>query len=764
MYEYNKLSPLDFEELVRDIIQVKYDVFVESFTTGRDGGIDLRYSKNKDIDVIIQCKRYTSGYFNLYTRLKKERQTIIDKGFQKYILATSVGLTPKNKKDIIKLLSPLKIKTDDILGKNDLNNIISNNKKIELKHFKLWYSSTNVLQRILNNRIHVQSQIEKELILDKIKYYVQNNSYNESLNILKENNFVIISGIPGIGKTTLARIIIFNLLMDSEYQFINISNNIDDGFDLFADNEKQIFLFDDFLGRNFLKSSFTFQSENGIVQFINKVKRSKNKILIFTTREYVLKQALIEYEELNHNISNIDKYVIALEDYTSLIKAKILYNHLFFNDVPVNHIKSLFDNNTIVKIINHTSYSPRMIDDITKQNNWEKINPKSFGTNFINSLDKPFQIWKTAYQFHISKLSQIILKLIYSTGTAILYSDLYNVTEKYVTVEESITENFDETEFDKSLNELENSFILTKSDDYRILAVEFQNPSIKDFLYHYLDKSNALLKILANSLFSNQYYSSFAYESQPKTNYTSYNFIEFTQKTNTNPFAGYLSKQESVLSRKNEDNKIRWVKHSSSVPKKLYLLLNRGKSNCKIREYVLKELGILINNMDSVYFYDSFHLYSLIKEFRDNIEINIREFLEDLGKNPYYKIFLDQFVKFKEIYPEEFNDYFEANRNEILNSVVKSEIDSINNSNMKSRRESLQEIQNEYNIDLNDTISELKEDVSEFEESNQELIKSKMDSKHNPMDNLFNETEIEQMFSTLLEEDLEKESTIEVEG
>jgi len=129
MYDFNKLSPLDFEDLTRDIIQQKENIFVESFTTGKDGGIDLRYTTDTQGETIVQCKHYTSGYSNLKGRLKKEAKKIKTKGFKKYILVTSVGLTPKNKTEIFELFEPLKQRTEDIIGRDDLNNFISNQKK-----------------------------------------------------------------------------------------------------------------------------------------------------------------------------------------------------------------------------------------------------------------------------------------------------------------------------------------------------------------------------------------------------------------------------------------------------------------------------------------------------------------------------------------------------------------------------------------------------------------------------------------------------------
>jgi hypothetical protein len=39
-YDFQTLSPLDFEELVRDLLQTEFGLLFESFGPGRDPGID----------------------------------------------------------------------------------------------------------------------------------------------------------------------------------------------------------------------------------------------------------------------------------------------------------------------------------------------------------------------------------------------------------------------------------------------------------------------------------------------------------------------------------------------------------------------------------------------------------------------------------------------------------------------------------------------------------------------------------------------------
>lgn len=70
-YDFHTLSPLDFEDLTRDLLQARDGVIYESFRAGRDGGIDVRHSRGRD-QTVVQCKHYArSGFALLKSDLAK---------------------------------------------------------------------------------------------------------------------------------------------------------------------------------------------------------------------------------------------------------------------------------------------------------------------------------------------------------------------------------------------------------------------------------------------------------------------------------------------------------------------------------------------------------------------------------------------------------------------------------------------------------------------------------------------------------------------
>lgn len=153
-YNYAALSPQDFEEIIRDLLQAEWNVLIEAFRTGRDSGIDLRYAATPERSVIVQCKHYmASGFDKLLAPLGAVELPKVQRlAPARYVLATTVALTPANKDKIVETLAPFVRSTGDVLGADDVDGLLSRHAEIERANFKLWLTSTSVLQRILTTR------------------------------------------------------------------------------------------------------------------------------------------------------------------------------------------------------------------------------------------------------------------------------------------------------------------------------------------------------------------------------------------------------------------------------------------------------------------------------------------------------------------------------------------------------------------------------------------------------------------------------------
>ena len=178
-FDFTCLSSQDFEDLVRDLLQAEWNVALEGFKSGRDAGIDFRYSPTDGGKTIIQCKHYVGSGFNKLLRhlSSTERQKIERVRPARYVVVTSVALTPGNKDKIARALHPYVVNVADVIGAGDLEGLLSKHPAIERANFKLWLTSVSVIERVLHNAEVCQTEFEIARIRRKLPLFVQGEAF-----------------------------------------------------------------------------------------------------------------------------------------------------------------------------------------------------------------------------------------------------------------------------------------------------------------------------------------------------------------------------------------------------------------------------------------------------------------------------------------------------------------------------------------------------------------------------------------------------------
>jgi hypothetical protein len=152
-HDFSSLSPSEFEDLTRDLLGRELGVRFEAFTDGPDDGMDGRHAAAKG-DVILQAKHYyRSGFSKLKTAMKQERGTIDALSSKRYLLATSVALTPANKAAVAAEIGPALNGSGDIFGLEDLNGLLRKFPVVESAHPKLWQQSGAVLKTLITDAV-----------------------------------------------------------------------------------------------------------------------------------------------------------------------------------------------------------------------------------------------------------------------------------------------------------------------------------------------------------------------------------------------------------------------------------------------------------------------------------------------------------------------------------------------------------------------------------------------------------------------------------
>lgn len=365
---------------------------------------------------------------------------------------------------------------------------------IERQHFKLWLSSTTVLKQILHSRIINQSQNTLDTIKNKAGLYVSNQSFNDALDILNNYNYVVIAGIPGIGKTTLAQMLVLHYLRNN-YEFVDVSLDISDAYTFSAHECPIIYLYDDFLGRTSLAEKLQKNEDHRLVNFIEGIGRNKSSKLILTTREYILNQAKNNYEVLNGPIFDKPQCIVDISLYTRPIKAQILYNHLHFSQLPGEYKAVIVNEKAYLSIIDHRNYNPRIIDLMTDKRQIGDVPPDQYIKMFLENLNDPFKIWEHAFNSQLLETERLLLLVLRTLPDKVLISDMKTALKAHF----SSTVHEVEKNITRALTELLGNFIVIDQNKGNEI-VSFHNPSVIDFIDNYIDKNPYLYELLGNAI------------------------------------------------------------------------------------------------------------------------------------------------------------------------------------------------------------------------------------------------------------------------
>jgi adenylate kinase family enzyme len=493
-YDFSSLNDKEFEDLSADLLSCHLSSRIERFKVGRDGGVDGRFFSSEGDEVIIQCKHWLkSGLTALIRSIENtEAEKVKKLNPKRYIFVTSLELSRANKIKIKNLLSPYILSESDVFGNEDLNDILSKNIEVERKHYKLWISSTNVLTTILNSAIIGRSRYKLEEIIEESNRYVVTQSHIQAMDKLEKIHSVIITGSPGVGKTSLADQLC-QYYTAKDYEFCFIENSLNEAEEIYREESKQVFYFDDFLGRNFLLALDSHQDSH-VINFIKRIEKDKKKRFILTSRSNILNQGkrlsdLFDIKNVNRN-----EYELSITSLTDIDKAKILYNHIWFGDLDEGYISEIYKEKRYRQIIKHKNFNPRLISFITDHHRLSSTVPSEYWGYIDRILSNPKDIWKNVLEVQVDDICRHVVVAVCLHGKSLSEQRLRSLYDGIRVSNINVTEDKSYESVQKLLvGALLNRSVLDKDN----ISYDLFNPSIADFVIsNYLNEFNYIDELL----------------------------------------------------------------------------------------------------------------------------------------------------------------------------------------------------------------------------------------------------------------------------
>ncbi|MGW6789551.1 nSTAND3 domain-containing NTPase [Streptomyces chartreusis] len=506
MREFSVLSDVEFEELVGDLLGAEHDTLVERFAAGADGGIDLRWRLSDGL-CIAQCKHYRkSSFAQLLDAARKEVAKVEKINPSRYLFVTTFDLSVSQKDRIHSLFSAWMTGPGDVWGGKDVDALLTRHSDVERRHPKLWVSTGMQLFWALHADIANRTDALRKRIENSMPRYVVSPGYQSARDILSSHNVCLISGPPGIGKTTLAQMLLAEHI-SMGYEPIEVSADINEAWVSLRRDAPQIFFYDDFLGQITFAERLPKNEDKRLSDLIEKFSTGGSaKKLILTTREYILRDAKLNYERLG-DLDSRYHFLLELKDYDKAARAQILYNHLWHSDVGPVCLREIADGG-YKGIIGHRSYNPRLVEYCTGRS--FDVNSPDYPKRFKDTLDHPEKIWKVAFEKHLTMEQQLLVMVLCTLPRATF---LENLQDAHSSLCETLGVVTTEASFREALDVLEGTFIAIYRDrDNRHTFARHLNPSVTEFTLARIAADRRIVAaILRSAIFFEQLSEMFAY-------------------------------------------------------------------------------------------------------------------------------------------------------------------------------------------------------------------------------------------------------------
>lgn len=493
MRNWLNLSDYEFEAVAGDLVGAEEGCVFSRSARGRDGGVDLRRD-GENGPWVIQAKHYVrSTAAHLEAVARKEAVRLAQMRPSRYWLVTSRSVSHETKTRLSEMLGGA-----TVLGVEDLEQMLDAHPEVERRHPKLFLASGAAFRALTQPGTHHRSRRLLADIAEQLPLWVQTKSFFEASKLLEFERVCVIAGPPGIGKTTLAHMLVVDAV-DRSFEPIEISADVSEGWDALDGDVPQIFFYDDFLGQTSL-NDLTKNEDRRIAQFIRAIRASEKGLFVLSTREHILQRALSRSDTLRRSAAMHDRFVLELESYDLLDKAKMMHNHIWHSAIVTSDdVRSLIHERRYNDILSHANFSPRIIEQVTGSRVVEKLRGERGWIDMVTDvLDHPELLWRVSWDSQLAEPERVLLHVMAGLAGRSSELSLEDTRRAHETTCEALGVARAPRRFETALRILEGGWLSISPEGGG--AVRAANPGVVDFVQGELAEDVAATRALLHSV------------------------------------------------------------------------------------------------------------------------------------------------------------------------------------------------------------------------------------------------------------------------